>query len=248
NYIYPRMVHIYIDEISKLTSLNVVGFDFKPLGCKDFKDTIKDIYKQKPDAIINLINGTSNGYFFEQLYEIDKGKKIPVFSTSLDENGISNIDSKYIDGHYGAWNYFNSLNNEKNKKLKELVKKRYGEDFKITDAGYETYLAFELYIRALLESKDNDMRSIKKSIKMDSLDTAMGIVYVDMKNNHIHKNIKIGKIKDGDYSIVWSSKIINEPNPYPEFKTKDFWIGKELELKKEFLNGWQSDKAYGSFR
>lgn len=110
------------------------------------------------------------------------------------------------------------------------------------------YIGFEFYKRILLEYGKIDLKIMQNSLKMDSFDSAMGIVYVDPNNNHLYKSMKIGKIKDGDFSIIWSSDILSTPYPYPEFKSKDFWIEKEKEFYNDFSHKWQSDEAYGSFR
>lgn len=249
NYIYPRVADIYIKEISKLTPLNVLGYDFKMLGEYDFRDTVADIRSKKPDAVINLINGSSNVDFFK---EFDKqglsAKDIPIFSMSIDENSVKAISKELIKGHYTTWTYFSSIESKENQDIKERLKNRFGKEFILTDSGYSIYTAFRLWEKVVKESGTDDVNTVLKKIKKQSLKTAAGIVYVDQKNNHLHKEIRIAKYTNDTFKPVWESKILVAPTPYKMFQTRAFWEQKVAQLYSEWGEEWQSKDVYRSHR
>ena len=69
DYIFPRTANRIIK--AQLAQMNgeCVGEAYVPMGSVDFSEVIDDIIREKPDVIINSINGDSNIEFFKQLSE-----------------------------------------------------------------------------------------------------------------------------------------------------------------------------------
>lgn len=248
DYIYPRVSGIYLNQLSKKIELDVVGQSYHLLGSKDFSQTIKEIKKLKPDAIINTLNGSSNIAFFDQLKKNNiKSSNIPVFSMSLDESSIANITKEIngdsLDGHFATWNYFNSINTNDNKEFIAKLKSKYSEDFILTNASYNIYLGLKLFEKAIINSDSFTTKAFLTEIKRTSLNTLSGIHYIDKNNNHIHKNMKIGIIKGKKFNIVWESNMITHPKPYVNFQTKEFWDLKVEEFYKLWDNSWQAKRV-----
>lgn len=252
NYIYPRVVDAYIKEFSKLIGMNRLDSHYITLGDINFKEIVKDIKVKKPSAIINTINGDSNIAFFKELEKQNiSSKDIPVFSTSIDEVMVKKISSKLknnsLDGNYATWSYFNSIDTKENIELKNKLKKRYGDDFILTDAGYSISIGINLFKRAIIASKNQNVDEILYNLKMDSLNTIEGIVYLH-KNNHLYKNVKIGKLENNNFKIVHSTKILSKPQPYPMIKSKEYWKKLEVELYKSWGNSWQEKSKMKALR
>lgn len=244
DYIYPRMNGIYLDEMSKLIELDIVGKSYLTLGTLDFKEVIKDIKKSKPDVIINTLNGNSNKAFFKELQNQNiTATNIPVFSMSIDESTLFNIsktvDNKILDGHYITSSYFNSIKSLENNKLKESLKKIYGNEFVLTNSGYNTSVAVDIWKKSVLLTKSIDPINFLDFIKLSSINTISGIFYIDT-NNNTYKNMRIGKIIDNNIEIIWSSDVLVRPRPFPQFMPEDFWLDSEKKLYKNWDNNWQA--------
>ncbi|MDD5399867.1 MAG: transporter substrate-binding protein [Sulfurimonas sp.] len=231
DYIYPKATNFYINELSKLTDLHVVGEKYFTLGSSDFKDLFEDIKSKKPDAIINTLNGDSNIEFFKKLQEFNITSDIvPVISLSVDEASLLEI-SKHVQnsatlGHYATWGYFKGINDGQNKFT--------------TDAMFSMYLGIELFKQAVLKSKEITSAEILKNIKRTSVNISDNIFYVDPINQHVHRKVFIGKINNqNQFDIVWQSKYIINPQPYPPFKEIDFWENGINEIYKSFGNSWE---------
>ena len=244
DYIYPRMNGIYLDEMSKLIELDIVGKSYSPLGSLDFKELVNNIKKSKPDVIINTLNGNSNKAFFKELQNQNiTATNIPVFSMSIDESTLNNIsktiDNKILDGHYITSSYFNSIKSLENNKLKESLKKIYGNDFVLTNSGYNTSVAVDIWKKSVLLTKSIDPINFLDFIKLSSINTISGIFYIDT-NNNTYKNMRIGKIIDNNIEIIWSSDVLVRPRPFPQFMPENFWLDSEKKLYKNWNNNWQA--------
>ncbi len=244
DYIYPRMNGIYLDEMSKLIELDIVGKSYSPLGSLDFKELVNNIKKSKPDVIINTLNGNSNKAFFKELQNQNiTATNIPVFSMSIDESTLNNIsktiDNKILDGHYITSSYFNSIKSLENNKLKESLKKIYGNEFVLTNSGYNTSVAVDIWKKSVLLTKSIDPINFLDFIKLSSINTISGIFYIDT-NNNTYKNMRIGKIIDNNIEIIWSSDVLVRPRPFPQFMPENFWLDSEKKLYKNWDNNWQA--------
>lgn len=247
DYIYPRMIHVYIGELLGLINLELVGSKYIPLGGKSFKNVVEEIKTLKADVIINTLNGNSNTAFFKELkLQGISADNIPVISTSIDENSlkymVDNLGVKTLNGHYIVGSYFNSIDNNLNKKLKKEYSKHLGKEFILTDAGFNMHLAFEFYKRAVVSKGTSEVQELLKEIEYDSMLSASGVSSFD-GNNHMHKKSRIAKIKNGELNVIWSSDLLIKPKVFPSFKNKKFWIDKEQNLYKDWNNSWQSNEG-----
>jgi len=246
DYIYPRIANDYIKALSKYIGLEIIGEQYKILGERNFKKIIDDIEDKKPDVIINTLNGSSNESFFKSLYENNiSSSNTPVFSFSLDENSVRDIakkiDIKTLVGQYGSWNYFNSIKNSENEKLKNDLQKRWGKEFILTDASYSAYMGVKLWAKSVEHAKSYKSEDILQNIKRDGLTYIDGMLYINGQNNHAHRGMKIGKIdKNGQFNIVWESDGIIDPNPYPKFKSKQFWKDIQQKYYKQWDSSWEN--------
>lgn len=244
DYIYPRISGIYLNELAKKIKLNIVGESYHILGSEDFSKAIEDIKKLKPDAIINTLNGSSNIEFFKQLYNNGlNSKHTPVFSMSLDESSLRNINQKtsenILDGHFATWNYFNSINTNQNKEFIDKLKKRYDENFTLTNPSYNIYLALQLFKKAMSTSNNYTSKDFITQIRRASLNGLSDIHYIDKVNNHVHKKMRIGKIQADKFEVVWESSALTHPDPYVNFQPKSFWDKKLDQFYKSWDNSWQ---------
>ncbi|MDO9265867.1 MAG: transporter substrate-binding protein [Sulfurimonas sp.] len=232
DYIYPKAANFYINELSKITDLHVVGESYFTLGSSDFKNLFEDIKSKKTDAIINTLNGDSNIEFFKKLQEFNiTSATVSIVSLSVDEASLLEI-SKHVQnsatlGHYATWGYFNGINDGQNKFT--------------TDAMFSMYLGIELFKQAVLKSKEITSAEILKNIKRTSVNISDNIFYVDPINQHVHRKVFVGKINNqNQFDIVWQSKNIINPQPYPPFKEIAFWENGINEIYKSFGNSLEA--------
>lgn len=239
-YIYPKAANLYIKELAKLTDIEIVGESYYPLGSNNFGSCFDDIALKKPAVIINTINGDSNIEFFKQLKISQRTRQpIPVISLSLDEILIKEIPAEAISGHYSIWGYFNTFSIAKTD-FNNMIKENFGHDMLITDPMFSTYLGIELFKQAIVKSKDISPKSICQNIKRTSINIGGNIFYVDGKNQHLHRRVFIGKIDSkGEIERTWESQKIIAPEPFPSFKSEEFWRKNIEDIYLSYGNSWE---------
>ena len=244
DYIYPRMADLYIKAMAGFMGIRVAGSAYLPLGSTDFSGVIEQIRRSKPDAIINTINGSSNIAFFKALRDANiTAQEIPVFSLSVDQSSVQAIASAIgndpLIGHYATWSYFDTINHPANTVFNEKLRHRFGPDYRATDAGYKAYMAVQFWKNAVLNAKTTDTEILRSNIKRESMDSVVGIVYIDPQNNHLSQTVRIAAIGPRGFEVRWSSEHPVLPHPYPSIKSREFWEQSPLELYRSWNNRWE---------
>lgn len=225
DYIFPHMANAIIkDQVSALHA-RVVAEEYLPLGSFDVDSIIKKISSENPDVIINTINGDSNIAFFKALKNLGiSSEKIPVMSFSISENMVRGVGPELLQGHYASWNYFQSIDNKKNKDFVEAFQKEYGRHRLTSDPMEAGYFGVYLWSSAVEKAGSPSPDLVINSLKSQKFDAPEGMVSVDPETMHTWKTARIGKLKpDGQFEVVWSSNSPIKPNPFPETRTVEEW-------------------------
>lgn len=219
DYIWPRTSNkIARKHIEKL-GLKVVGEEYYPLGHTQFNSVINKIKLKKPDVIFTTVVGGSNVAFYKQLQAagIDLTKEKPlVLTLSVTEDEILGIGGENVEGLYASMKYFQSLPNDNNKEFVAAFKKRWGDDIVIGDVTQAAYLGPWLWKAAVEKAGSFDIDKIRETLPGIELTTAPeGYVKVH-PNHHLWSKSRIGLAnKEGQFDVVYESKDLIEPNPFP---------------------------------
>ncbi len=220
DYIWPRTSNkIARKHIEKL-GLKVVGEEYYPLGHTQFNSVINKIKLTKPDVIYAIVVGGSNVAFYKQLKAagIDMTKEKPlVLTISVTEDEVLGIGGENMQGAYASMKYFQSLTNDNNKKFVEAFKARWGKDVVIGDVTQAAYLGPWLWKAAVEKAGSFDVDKIKAASPDIELKTAPeGYVKVHA-NHHLWSKTRIGHARpDGQYDVVFETKELIEPDPFPK--------------------------------
>ncbi len=220
DYIWPRTSNkIARKHIEKL-GLKVVGEEYYPLGHTQFNSVINKIKLKKPDVIYAIVVGGSNVAFYKQLKAagIDMTKEKPlVLTISVTEDEILGIGGENMVGAYAAMKYFQSLPNENNKKFVADFKAMYGKDIVIGDVTQAAYLGPWLWKAAVEKAGSFDIDKVRAASPGIELTTAPeGYVKVH-PNHHLWSKTRVGHARaDGQYDVVFETKELIEPNPFPK--------------------------------
>jgi len=220
DYIWPRTSNkIARKHIEKL-GLKVVGEEYYPLGHTQFNSVINKIKLKKPDVIYAIVVGGSNVAFYKQLKAagIDMTKEKPVLLTiSVTEDEILGIGGENMVGAYASMKYFQSLENDNNKKFVAAFKEKWGKDIVIGDVTQAAYLGPWLWKAAVEKAGSFDIDKIKEASPGIELTTAPeGYVRIH-PNHHLWSKTRIGHAQlDGQYKVVYETKELMEPDPFPK--------------------------------
>lgn len=218
DYIWPRTSNkIARKHIENVLKGKVVGEDYFPLGHTQFGSLINKIKLKKPDAVYSIIVGGSNVAWWKQLKAAGvTSDKQTILTISVTEDEILGIGGENMVGFYAAMKYFQSLENDNNKKFVEAFKAKYGKDAVIGDVTQAAYLGPWLWKAAVEKAGSFDIDKVAAASPGIELTTAPeGYVKVH-ENHHLWSKLRIGEAQaDGQYKVIYESDLI-EPNPFPK--------------------------------
>ena len=227
DYVFPRTANNIITEQLKADGGTVAGEDYLPLGNTEVTPIINKIKQALPDGgvIFNSLNGDSNVAFFKQLKSAGMGPdKYPVMSVSIAEEEVRQIGPEFLEGHYAAWNYFETVDSPANTKWVKDFQAKYGEDRVTNDPMEAAYIMVYLWAQAVEKAGKIDIPAVRDAAYGQTLDAPEGKVTMNA-NHHLSKTVRMGQIRaDGMFDIVSSSDGPVDPIPWNQYvaDTKGF--------------------------
>src|SRR5688572_17422551 len=220
DYVYPRTTNKILRYFLK--GKNVPESDimetYTPFGHSDYQTIVSDIKKfaaGTPTAVVSTINGDSNVPFYKELANQGlKASDIPVVAFSVGEEELRGIDTKPLVGHLAAWNYFQTIENDVNKKFiadwKAYVKAKNlpDGDKRVTNDPMEaTYIGIKMWAQAAEQAGTTNIDAVRQAIGYQTVKAPSGFVAsMDAKNHHLHKPVFIAEVKgDGQFQVVWKT-------------------------------------------
>jgi urea transport system substrate-binding protein len=211
---------------------------YTPFGHSDYQTIVADIKKFSAGgktAVVSTINGDSNVPFYKELGNAGlKAKDVPVVAFSVGEEELRGVDTKPLQGHLAAWNYFMSIKAPANdgfvKKWSDYAKAKGiagHKDKPLTNDPMEaTYIGINMWAQAVKKAGSTDTDKVIAAMAGQTFTAPSGITSkMDEKNHHLHKSVFIGEVKaDGQFNVVWKTPgpVKAQPwSPYiPENKGK----------------------------
>ena len=220
DYLFPRMANYIVKKYLESRDVEVVDEVYLPLGHNDFGDAILKIREKSPDLILSTINGDSNRPFYEQLYKSGiRAESVPVLATSVAEDELRRIPPEFVQGHYAAWSYFQSLDTPESKAFVKSFKKNFGLDRVVDDPMEAAYTQVMVWKEAYKRANSSDPLKIREVLEKGmEFDAPGGRIKVDPKTHHMYKKFRLGQIQlDRQFKIIYESKDLISPDPFPTF-------------------------------
>jgi urea transport system substrate-binding protein len=218
DYIWPRTSNkIARKHIENVVKGEVVGEEYYPLGNTQFGSLINKIKLKKPDVIFVDVVGGSTVAFFKQLKAAGvTGKTQKVLTLSVTEDEMLGIGGENAEGFYSSMKYFQSLENENNKKFVAAFKAKYGANSVIGDVTQAAYLGPWLWKAAVEKAGSFDIDKVVAASPGIELKTAPEGYVKLHENHHLWSKTRIGEVqKNGQFKLIFESGLI-EPNPFPK--------------------------------
>ncbi|MEM9079503.1 MAG: urea ABC transporter substrate-binding protein [Verrucomicrobiota bacterium] len=225
DYIWPRTsnkiarAHIERYLKKKDPKCKVVGEEYYPLGHTNFRSLINKVKLKKPDLIYSVVVGGSNVAWYKQLKAAGiTSDKYNLLTISTTEDELLGIGGENAEGFYACMKYFQSLDNENNKKFVAAFKEKYGEKSVIGDVTQAAYLGPWLWKKTVEKAGSFDIDKIAAAGGgIEFAEAPEGYVRIHDTNNHLWSKARIGKIlKNGQFEVIAESPELIEPDPYPE--------------------------------
>ena len=226
DYVFPRMANLIIKDQLVAQGAVLAGERYLPLGASAMDKLVADIIKQRPQVVLNTLNGDSNSAFFQALHKAGvSAKQIPVMSFSIAEVEMAGQDRALMAGHYASWNYFQSMPTAQNQAFIQKYRSRFGQQAVIDDPMESAYVSLLLWAQAAREAGSAEPARVQRTILRQSLLAPEGLVSLDAGTRHLWKTPRVGKARsDGQFDIVWDYGKPLAPAPFPNYRARTEWI------------------------
>ncbi len=216
DYVFPRTANRIIKAQLAQMDGECVDEIYVPMGNTSFEDVITAIMREKPDVIINSLNGDSNVHFFRQLKRAGITANVyPVMSFSVSEEEVNQIGIDNLIDQLVAWNYYETTATPRNAKFVSDYKNEYGNERVTGDPIEAGYIAIYMWATACEKAGSFDVEDVRMAAKGLSFTAPEGTVTIDGANQHLYKQVRIGKINsEGLIDEIWSTPGAIKPDPY----------------------------------
>ncbi len=221
DYIWPRTsMKIARKHVENFQKGKIVGEEYYPLGSTNFGSLMNKIKLQKPDCIFTAVVGGSNVAFYKALKAagITSDKQL-LLTLSVTEDEMTGVGGENFAGFYSSMKYFQSLDNENNKKFVAAFKAKYGKDAVIGDVTQAAYLGPWLWKAAVEMAGSFDVDKVVEASRTGKIELTTapeGYVRLD-PNHHLWSKSRIAMgMPDGTFKVVSESPELIKPNPFPE--------------------------------
>jgi len=225
DYVYPRTTNTILQSYLTNT-LNIspdnIKIIFTPFSHSDWNELVRSMiafYKANTNnstntAIISTINGDANTYFYAEIsrqYSLEgiQSDDLPIIAFSVGEAELAALspdDLQKLSGHYAAWNYFMSINNTLNNKIKAAF-----YDFQINnnsvspnnsaDSGRLVlndpmeahFIGFNMWVASVEQAGTTIISSVKQALYHQQVLSLSGFNVTMNTNHHLSKPVLIGQ-------------------------------------------------------
>ena len=221
DYIWPRTsMKIARKHVENFQKGKIVGEEYYPLGSTNFGSLMNKIKLAKPDCIFTAVVGGSNVAFYKALKAAGiTGDKQLLLTLAVTEDEMTGVGGENFAGFYSSMKYFQSLDNENNKKFVAAFKAKYGKDAVIGDVTQAGYLGPWLWKADVEKAGSFDVDKVVAASETGTIELKTapeGYVKLD-KNHHLWSKSRIAKGNpDGTFKVVAESAELIKPDPFPK--------------------------------
>lgn len=237
NYVFPYQYNRVITDLVTQSNGTILDELYIPIEAEisDFKRSIKQISKLKPDAIISTLVGDGIGLFYEAFKEAGfNSKHMPIASVATSEAELAKVPPGIATGHLSSTPFFETLKSPEAKRFVKTYKARFGADAPVTACAEAAYFQIYLYAKALENAACDTPEKIALQVPHLPFDAPQGQVKIDPLTHHTQLWPRIGRVNDENkFDIVWESKKSVKPDPYFVAPLFDEWSAANVLLQIE---------------
>jgi urea transport system substrate-binding protein len=231
--LWPRCVAaVAADQVTALGG-DIAGEPLLAEG-DDGEEAVRVVEATRPDVVLCALGGADTIRFVGRLRAAGLDpERTPVITFGLGEDDLRGSAAGDLAGTYAAAGYFQSLDRAENLVFVRGFKNRFGED-RVTDAGAAAAGdAVRLWAQAVRAAGTAEPRQVRHALRHQSLDAPEGVVAVDPDTQHVWRPAYVGRLRaDGQFDLVWSSRMPLRPEPFPATRSRRSWDGFVEDLRR----------------
>ena len=226
DYVYPRTTNKILEAYLKDTGVDEsdIRINYTPFGHNDWQGIVSEIKKFGSmgikTAVVSTINGDANVPFYKELAnQAVSSEDIPVIAFSVGEEELSGIDTAPLVGHLAAWNYFQSIETEKNTEFINAWRDFTRNPEGVTNDPMEaTLIGFNMWVKAVQKVGTTEVEKVEEAMLGIAFENLTGGVAIMNKNHHLSKPVFIGEIQDdGQIEVVWETENLVPGDAWSDF-------------------------------
>ena len=217
DYVYPQTVSAIVKKIAPASGGKVVADRYFQLGTTEFGSVISDIKSKKPDVVLSNLVGDSTPAFYKQFKSAGlTPETLPIAATVTTEVEVAAMGPAAAEGHYQTGTYFQSLDNDDNKKFVEAYQAKFGKDEVTHMPLVGHYDAVYLLADAIKRGGGTSLEQLNKGLVGATNPTSPeGQTTKVIANHHTTHPSYVGKCNSsGQYDVVQEFPS-RQPDPFP---------------------------------
>jgi urea transport system substrate-binding protein len=238
NSIRGRIISEMVGDILMGFGITPVGEAFIPPGSTNLAAVTDALIDAEPDAVLNLLAGTSQQAFVTLLEQ--QGLEISHYSAGMQEIlPLSQAESPLH--RFAVGTYFQTLPGIQNRRFIKDFRERFGARRVINSAIESAYAGVHLWAQAVLAASTTDPVEIRQAMSHQSYAAPGGPISIDAATGFAHRQSLIGEYRpDGNYEIVYRSSRALSPDSYPASRSEAEWRALLDSLHSEWGGRWEA--------
>ncbi len=215
-----RVTHEIAKSLLKEKGGKVAGEAFVPLengSAIDMSPVVNDIEQALPEGgiILNSLVGDQNRVFFQALQSAGlSSDRHLVLSLRIAEEEVFQIGRSFLQGHYAAWPYFQTIKTPDNEKWGAAFQDRFGFDRVIGSPMVAAYSMVHLWAQAVQAAETFDTAAVRAAVYEQTFQSPGGPVTMT-SNHHVAQKTYVGQVReDGLFNIMWAASEAIAPKPW----------------------------------
>lgn len=226
----------------------VAGETFVAPATANYDALIESIRQAKPDVVLNFLFGQANPKLYPALRRGGlAAAQLPVIAFGFSEDESRRFAPGDLEGHYAAWNYFQSVTRPENEEFVRRFHARTNSGRVVGDAMVAAYNGVRFWAQAAAEVDSPDAEAVLVNLDRQSIDAPDGIVTVDAESRAVWRPFHLGRYRpDGQFQIIHSIAKPIRPVTYVGTRPAAEWAGFVEGLRSRWRGRWSDQGAPGS--
>jgi ABC-type branched-subunit amino acid transport system substrate-binding protein len=176
---------------------------FVPFGTTDFSTQIRAIQAASPDILWPFVAGQDGITFLKQLNDAGARAKVKIVADYIDELIVPALSPDIYTGIVNCSTYYMSLDNSANTTFLAAMRKKYGNDAKISSFGMNMYNNMKLLQEATQKAGTWDKQKVLSALASAKFDGPCGALEMNPNSHYATSNAYVAEIQsDGSFKVI----------------------------------------------
>ena len=150
---------------------------------------------------------------------------LPLLSFRAAEPEMRAFGGGRLDRHFTAWGYLQSQPGPANASFLARLRRSQGDTAVASDPAVSAYVGVQLWAAAVREVGSPQTDAVNANVLQQSVPAPQGFAAVDSQSRHQWRQLRIAQVKpDGQLSEVYKLPRYIKPEPWPSFRSTEYWM------------------------